>query len=350
MVRSASALLAVLILSGFAAVQQVATHTVVRGDTLWDLAQRYYENPFDWRRIWEANREQVADPNLILPGWVLQIPGREASVTEVVVEAPPAAERVQQPPPPTRTASADAPTIFRQDTSAMSAGVFRSSRADRVAVPRGMVLAAPWVVPLGREPEALGRLEDFAGATESVSNTARSYDRVLLELADGSVRPGMQLQAFREEKVIESVGAVMRPTGIVTVVEVDGSTAIGVVSSELDRMALGDLVRPLPEYALEPGVEPQPVSGGGEAMVMGFAGPNEIQDIGGVAFLDQGADDGVNIGDEYEYLNPGAGTAVVEGRLQVVGVTPEMASARILSMADDVFRQGIVVRLARKMR
>ncbi len=89
MVRSASALLAVLILSGFVAIQQVATHTVVPGDTLWDLAQHYYKDPFQWRRIWEANRDKIADPNLIYPHQVFAIPGREAEVSEVAVEAAP---------------------------------------------------------------------------------------------------------------------------------------------------------------------------------------------------------------------------------------------------------------------
>ena len=38
------------------------------------------------------------------------------------------------------------------------------------------------------------------------------------------------------------------------------------------------------------------------------------------------------------------------GSLQVVGLSPNTAAARIASMVDDVFRQGVVVRLARTMR
>ena len=32
-----------------------ATHTVVRGDTLWDLAKKYYNNYYDWKKIQKAN-------------------------------------------------------------------------------------------------------------------------------------------------------------------------------------------------------------------------------------------------------------------------------------------------------
>ena len=69
MVRSAAMILAALIILGIALAQQAqGNHTVVGGDTLWDLAQRYCGDPFDWRRIWEANRAGIGDPNLIQPG------------------------------------------------------------------------------------------------------------------------------------------------------------------------------------------------------------------------------------------------------------------------------------------
>jgi len=69
-----------------------------------------------------------------------------------------------------------------------------------------------------------------------------------------------------------------------------------------------------------------------------------------VAFLDLGADQGIVIGDEFEYLNPRAGSNVVEGRLQVVGVQPGIAAARGVEVDEAVFEQGIVVRLSKKMR
>lgn len=352
MVRSAQALLAVLILSGFVAVQQVATHEVVKGDTLWDLAEHYYQNPFDWRRIWEANQQQVADPNLILPGWVLTIPGREAQVTDVAVETPgePAAEPAEEPmAPPAARSLKDEATIFDQDTSVIRSGVLRSSSAQYSAVPRGLVWSAPWLIRQGQSDEPMGRIESFAGGASN-SETARSYDRIRVSFTGSVPAVGTVLQAYRLEKTIEDVGEVMIPTGVVTIAEAEGDGAIAVVSAEYARMTLGDFLRPVPEYTLAMGNYAQPVNGGPQAMVMGFSGPNVLQDIGSIAFLDQGAQDGVSIGDEYEYVNPSAGSDVVEGRLQVVGVTPDMASARILSMDDVVFKQGVVVRLARKMR
>jgi len=42
-------------------------HIVKRGDTLWDLCDRYYGNPWQWPRIWSYN-SQVANPHWIYPG------------------------------------------------------------------------------------------------------------------------------------------------------------------------------------------------------------------------------------------------------------------------------------------
>lgn len=49
-------------------------HTVAKGDSLSKIAKRYYGDAQQWRLIYDANREQVKDPDLIQPGWKLRIP------------------------------------------------------------------------------------------------------------------------------------------------------------------------------------------------------------------------------------------------------------------------------------
>jgi nucleoid-associated protein YgaU len=51
-----------------------AQHTVQSGDTLSALAQQFYGNANLFPRLFEANRDQIANPNVIFPGQVLRIP------------------------------------------------------------------------------------------------------------------------------------------------------------------------------------------------------------------------------------------------------------------------------------
>jgi LysM repeat protein len=51
-----------------------AQYTVVSGDTLSNVARKYYGDASKWTVIFEANRNQIQDPNRIYAGQVLRIP------------------------------------------------------------------------------------------------------------------------------------------------------------------------------------------------------------------------------------------------------------------------------------
>jgi nucleoid-associated protein YgaU len=50
------------------------SYTVVAGDSLSKIAKRTYGDTRKWRVIYEANRDTVKNPDLILPGQVLILP------------------------------------------------------------------------------------------------------------------------------------------------------------------------------------------------------------------------------------------------------------------------------------
>ncbi len=58
------------------------TYRVMAGDDLWTIAARFLGDGFRWVEIWNANRDRemgggwrFTNPNLIYPGWVLELPG-----------------------------------------------------------------------------------------------------------------------------------------------------------------------------------------------------------------------------------------------------------------------------------
>ncbi len=55
------------------------TYTVERGDTLSHIAKQIYGKAGEWNAIFQANRDQLDDPDLIQPGQVLKIPSNATS-------------------------------------------------------------------------------------------------------------------------------------------------------------------------------------------------------------------------------------------------------------------------------
>jgi hypothetical protein len=51
-------------------------HTARRGDTLWDLSERYYNNPYVWPRVWSYNKH-IQNPHWIYPGDHIRMRGGE---------------------------------------------------------------------------------------------------------------------------------------------------------------------------------------------------------------------------------------------------------------------------------
>lgn len=65
-------------------------HVIAAGDTLWDLAQKKYGDPYLWPTIWDANR-YVTYSHWIYPGDPLNIPPRPNVVTDAGPEGLPEA-------------------------------------------------------------------------------------------------------------------------------------------------------------------------------------------------------------------------------------------------------------------
>lgn len=50
------------------------SYVVVSGDSLSKIAQRVYGDAQEWRKIYDANRDTIQNPDLIHPGQTLRLP------------------------------------------------------------------------------------------------------------------------------------------------------------------------------------------------------------------------------------------------------------------------------------
>lgn len=53
---------------------QVSEYTVQRGDYLWSIAETIYNDGYRWTDIWQANQQQIPNPNILVVGLTLTIP------------------------------------------------------------------------------------------------------------------------------------------------------------------------------------------------------------------------------------------------------------------------------------
>ena len=56
-------------------------YIVVPGDTLWGISQRYTDSPWRWPELWNMNKEQIRNPHLIYPGYVLILDRERGTLT-----------------------------------------------------------------------------------------------------------------------------------------------------------------------------------------------------------------------------------------------------------------------------
>lgn len=265
-------------------------HTVIPGDTLWDLCARYLNNPWYWPRVWSYNPE-ITNPHWIFPGQQVrfypsgELPGeieaaRDFEVPETVPE--------------------DEEYVDVEENLVDWMGTRRPIKVKKVTALK--IQRDAFVTP--DEFKDMGYIK---GSREDKKYLSE-YDPIYIWFNDpNAAQVGQKYMIVRQIREIthpitgDPVGFYIRVLGAAQVVHVSEEVSTAIIATSLDPIFRDDKIAPWnPQLNKHIGPRPNSVE------LRGYIVDSRvtITEIGErhIVFIDQGSDSGVEEGNVFDVV------------------------------------------------
>ena len=212
--------------------------TVQSGDTLWGLAAQHLNDPDRWVDIFNSNQNIIQDPEVILPGWQLEVPALDSKPT---IAAPPGRslpEKVDTEAPNAQ------PSPEKVDTEAPNAQP-SPEKVDSAALVSAYATARPTVVasvPSGSTDQQSAPSKEAIFAVGGLGVFASSLGWVLARLRRTQRRrlPNGRMPAPPSESAVQLDQQLQSASDPETALFLDASLRI--MSSRIDNSAPPSIV------------------------------------------------------------------------------------------------------------
>lgn len=345
------------------------THTVKKGDTLWDIAHQYLNDPFLWPEIYRINTDVVEDPHWIYPNELLKLPGNAIAKTPNGTDVTPVADD-QMSPMPTKSLI-DAPrstgaTVFSLSATRRVSTVSRfggsATAFPHPAVRVGETFAAPWLDRVNG-PSDQGTIVGSAEISGIATTTPRSRmlneERAYITLPKDIVPArGDRYLAFQLGPVLEDGSQMVEPTGVVEVERAENGDASTVrIITQYSNVEAGQGIVPIDRFNLGNEARPAPLMLGTEGKVVFIANNSVLPSLQSYVVINVTAKDGAKVGDQYTLYVPRR-KVLVKGRGDEMAMVPEerVALGQVVKVTDRgttlmlVDQQNPSVKLGTKAR
>ncbi len=343
--------------------EQPGKYLIRQGDTLWDIANAFYRDPFLWPLIWKSN-PTVNDPDLIYPGNTLVVPSlapveRAMSAPEEAapVQEKAVAEKAQEQPaaaPPQE--EAEAPSLFQRRVS-IEGGTpepAEPAKGSRLIIPadapvpimdKYAMLSAGFVSEEDSPDHIQGSVGDPAKGVERSNLLGYDHQVYIAVTSRETVNIGDRFLIYepvhdvKHPETRRYFGKLYKVNGIL---KVTGARELGVyparITLSFDSAIKGNMLAPYQEPALiYPARQQQEKNLSGR--ILEVPDRRSISGQVDIVYLDKGKEDGVDPGDQFTVMSaPNRETGVTRpiGELQVFIVKSRTSTAVVRKSIDTM--------------
>ncbi len=291
-------------------------YTVKKGDTLWDISNRYFNTHWRWPQIWSEN-QQIMNPNSIFPGERLRL-------YHQVWDASIAPESTGQ-------------TETRQLAPVVESRYYVYSPIQAIGF-------------LKQKPvEPSGQVALFQG-DKNVQKTLLSQDEKIYVTPVGNtqLKVGDVYAVYRQPVPVEdpeskeTVGFQYYKTGLIRIIESRNDYAVAKIEKAFRSVMVDDLL--LPYEPISSKIKLTPGKGGMIGKILMAEEGTEMFGDDAVAYINKGSEDGIQTGQTYaiyeEYLIGSELDFVDFGSLLVLHTEATTATVLILRSDRSIHSHG----------